>query len=153
MPILADTGLFTDGSLGASVEPDDRQARRGRINTVRFNPREGSTTMAGKVAHRGNLDYQDCRRTLTDGYEYDNSEDYLRPDTPLTKRAGLPPILHMHRDGLRSLKFLSERLRAVFTPSWTRLPMHYVTALFFAFLPLPFTRAASAELVARMVAC
>ncbi|CAK0851590.1 unnamed protein product, partial [Prorocentrum cordatum] len=74
MPILADTRLFTDGSLGASVETDDRQARRGRINTVRFNPREGSTTMAGKVAHRGNLDYQDCRRTLTDGYEYDNSE-------------------------------------------------------------------------------
>ena len=29
------------------------------------------------AAHRGNLNYQDCRRTLTDGFE-DDGVDYLR---------------------------------------------------------------------------
>ncbi len=31
------------------------------------------------AAHRGNLNYQDCRRTLTDGYEEDQV-DLLRKD-------------------------------------------------------------------------
>ena len=31
----------------------------------------------GMAAHRGNLNYQDCRRTLTDGFE-DDGVDYLR---------------------------------------------------------------------------
>ena len=53
-PIKADRNLFRPGSLGASIESDDRQARRGRVNTVRFNPREGSTLLSGMPAHRGN---------------------------------------------------------------------------------------------------
>ena len=76
-PVVARKELFrnaADGfrlldTLGASVETDDRQARRGRVKTVQFNPREGSTTLGGVPCHRGNLDYQDCRRTLADGFE------------------------------------------------------------------------------------
>ena len=75
-PIVATKDLFhTSRSLGACVEADDRQARRGRIKTVQFNPREGTTTMGGVIAHRANLDYQDCRRTFVDGFE--ENEDAL----------------------------------------------------------------------------
>ena len=82
-PVVARKALFSvPASLGASVEVDDRQAKRGRVKTVSFNPREGSTTLGGKTSHRGNLDYQDCRRTLTDGFEIvENAIDALRQDT------------------------------------------------------------------------
>ena len=95
-PVKATPDLFQPGSLGASVECDDRQARRGRVNAVRFNPREGSTLMAGLPAHRGNLDFQDCRRTLTAGFE-ESSGDWLRSKMDevqaVATSAGIPAIL------------------------------------------------------------
>ena len=75
--IVADSKLFEPASLGASVECDDKQAKLGRVKTVRFNPREGDTSMGAVPAHRGNLNYQDCRRTLIEGY-MDGHIDALR---------------------------------------------------------------------------
>ena len=50
------------------MQTDDRQARRGRVQTVQTNPRECPSRISGVVGHRGNVDYQDCRRTLVYGY-------------------------------------------------------------------------------------
>lgn len=91
--VVADKQLFTKAaSLGASVEADDRQAKRGRVKTVQFNPREGSTTMGGVPAHRGNLDYQDVRKTLVDGYEDDpRAVDSLRTNADEGSRRAPEP--------------------------------------------------------------
>ncbi len=119
-PIIAKKALFTvPASLGASVEVDDRQAKRGRIKTVSFNPREGSTTLGGKTSHRGNLDYQDCRRTLTDGFEIaENARDGLRQDATVD--------VHTSAQGAKSttmlcrLDFSARRSVAAFQRSITQ---------------------------------
>ena len=116
-PVVADRRLFTTpGSLGASVEADDRQAKRGRIKTVVFNPREGSTTMGGVPAHRGNLDYQDARKTLVDGFDDDpRAVDCLRCDDESSEQA--PEVLagqslrRMDFRLVRSLRVLWDHLQ------------------------------------------
>ena len=78
-PLTTSVKWFQDiPGLGAHVEADDRQARRGRVNTVQLNPREGSTNVAAVPSHRGNLNYQDCRRTLPSTFDDGRSVDILR---------------------------------------------------------------------------
>lgn len=52
--------------LGSQVNPISSTDRPGRVNTVRFHPREASTLVGGIVSHRGNLDYQDLRAVIDD---------------------------------------------------------------------------------------
>ena len=79
VPLRTTVKWFEDiPGLGAHVETDDKQARRGRINTVQLNPREGSTSVAAVPSHRGNLNYQDCRRTLPSTFDDGHSVDLLR---------------------------------------------------------------------------
>ena len=110
-PIVLHKDLFRPASLGASVETDDRQAQCGRIKTVRFNPREGSTNIGAMVAHRGNLDYQDCRRTFTDGYEQKapptTSSGICMEKVPFTeslKHASATLLKFLCKDGLNQCK-------------------------------------------------
>ena len=78
-PLITAVKWFSDiPGFGAHVETDDRQARRGRINTVQLNPREGSTSVAAVPGLRGNLNYQDCRRTLPSTFDNGQSVDILR---------------------------------------------------------------------------
>ena len=78
------------------MQIEDREAKRGRIETVRFNPREGETAFGAVPAHRGNLNYQDCRRTLTFGYDPE-VPDALRADD--IDYAATPPAEAVIEDG------------------------------------------------------
>ena len=87
--------------LGSQVNPSDSSDRPGRINTVRLHPRETSTLVAGIVAHRGNLDYQDLRTTL------DNLDG---------NHAQLPCEIKVHAPGaLQELKSLLRHFSASLT--------------------------------------
>lgn len=93
-PLTTSTEWFAGvKGFGVSVEVDDRQARRGRTNTVQFNPREGSTAVAAVPAHRGNLNYQDCRRTLPTGFDSPGAGGLLRDTIEEVKKRGLVALL------------------------------------------------------------
>ena len=114
--VVAKPSLFWRKSLGASIETDDRQARRGRVRTVQTNPREGPSLMSGVVGHRGNVDYQNCRRTLVYGYD-PTVTDVLRTPSCSTDSASIrmgttsylrePPSPQIHSHYV----FLSQMLR------------------------------------------
>ena len=66
--------------LGPSVNTDDTRGAGGRVVPIRYNPLEGSSNGPAQVATRGNLDYQDMRRTFLDGFH--NGRDELRDPLP-----------------------------------------------------------------------
>ena len=110
--VLLENHMFQPASLGASVSCDDQEGSRFRVCTVRGNPREGSTLMAGICAHRGNLDYQDTRTTLSDGYNR-NAVDLLRcssDELASAQELQLPPLLRYSADANHSVFYLLAKL-------------------------------------------
>ena len=71
--------------LGPSVITDDTRGMGGRVVPVRYNPLEGSSNGPAQVATRGNLDYQDMRRTFSEGF-HDSGQDALRGPMPTEAR-------------------------------------------------------------------
>ena len=72
--------------LGPTVISDDSRGMHGRVQVIRHNPLEGSSTFAAQVATRGNCDYQDMRRTFDSGFAGYHVRDELR-DPPLSDEA------------------------------------------------------------------